>query len=260
MSPMSCAECQDLLTTVDITTLWSTSHHVALPRLEIAFGDEPFFGRSARGRSTRTDGDGGQGSGQARTNDRIASMREHLMRCERCGAVATLVTDGERSLGRALASYTSAEEASPTSSRTASQIAEFAWASVHRAWYRRWLGAALSVAVLALLVLTVWYVLPEVRRMLAPPPPVVTETFSLRCLSPEQAASIVGPYIPTPQNPRWQAERFGVEPARGGIRALTVRAPHDIIELVPKLLSRFERDENAACRTGEAAGATRETR
>jgi hypothetical protein len=125
---------------------------------------------------------------------------------------------------------------------------------VHRAWYRRWLTAALCLTAVALVWLLAWVlVVPELRRLTAAPPPVVTETFSLACLSPEQAASIIRPYLPPPENPRWQAERFDVVPARGGIRAITVRAPHEVIARVPAVLSRFERDADAACRAPRGA-------
>jgi hypothetical protein len=112
--------------------------------------------------------------------------------------------------------------------RPASAVAAHAWATVHRAWYRRWLTAALCLTAVALVWLFAWVlVVPEVRRLTAAPPPVVTETFSLACLSPEQAASIIRPYLPAPENPGgrpsastssppgWHPRDHGPGPARG---------------------------------------------
>jgi hypothetical protein len=50
-----------------------------------------------------------------------------------------------------------------------------------------------------------------------------------------------------PENPRWQAERFDVSAAEG-VSAVTVRAPRELIDLVPALLAEFERYPTAACR------------
>ncbi|HJQ12434.1 MAG TPA: hypothetical protein VJ840_15490 [Gemmatimonadaceae bacterium] len=88
----------------------------------------------------------------------------------------------------------------------------------------------------------------ELQRFFAPPPPVETATFTLNCLSGDQAASLLRPYLPRPQNPMWQAEDFDVFAAKGGIKAVTVRAPAATIARVPALLARFEADPQAACR------------
>ncbi len=67
-----------------------------------------------------------------------------------------------------------------------------------------------------------------------PQPPAVTQTFLLKCLTSEQAASLLRPYLPMPQNPRWQAERYSVTPGSHGLRAFTVGAPGYLIDRVPE--------------------------
>jgi hypothetical protein len=121
-----------------------------------------------------------------------------------------------------------------------------------RLWFRRvtrWLGVPVAAAALLVTLQIIGRgVVPEVQRLTAPPPDVETEIFSLTCLSPEQAASLLRPYLPIPQNPRWQAERFDVRAIDGGISAVAVRAPRATLDGVPRILARFEKDPTAACR------------
>jgi hypothetical protein len=167
-------------------------------------------------------------------------LENHLEGCAACAGVQELLLAGEGALAMSLDGE--APSVNPP------QISAGAWAAVRRSRRRRAAILASAALVLASSAFGVQYVLPEARRLLAPPPPVVTKTFRLSCLSSEQAASLLGPYLPTPENPRWQAERFSVTPARHGIRAVAVSAPQSTIDRVPVLLAEFERDPNAACR------------
>ena len=133
-------------------------------------------------------------------------------------------------------------------SRASRVVAETSWARLNRSRVRRWVAAGSVVATIAVVWLFSRFALPDIQRLVVPEPPLVTKTFSISCLSPQQAATLLQPYLPVPLNPRWQAEHFSVTPAGPGIRAVTVRAPQSTIDLVPDLLARFETDPGAACR------------
>jgi hypothetical protein len=69
---------------------------------------------------------------------------------------------------------------------------------------------------------------------------VRTETMQLSCLSPQQAADVIDPYI------KGHNSRFYVPTS--GISAITVRGTPDELAKSRDLLTKFERDPNAACR------------
>jgi hypothetical protein len=169
-----------------------------------------------------------------------AAVEAHCSTCADCRAARQLFVAAEVALAQSLDADVAA--------RPTLYVVEHAWTARRRAAGRRALVALFALIVAAFVWATWSIAAPEVRLLLEPPPPVVVQTFELRCLSPEQAASLLRPYLPMPQNPRWQAERFDVLPAAVGIRAVTVRAPRELIDRVPALLARFERDPGAACR------------
>ena len=174
--------------------------------------------------------------------DRAADISTHLASCPNCTRITENLRVAERSLVLSLAASTAGS--SPET------IADAAFEHRRRARLFRWL--LLPLVLVAVAIATLFFVgqfSPAIRRDTAPPPAVETRTFSLQCLSGEQAASLLRPYLPTPQNPMWQAEAFDVRPAGGGIRAVTVRAPHATLEQVPQLLAPFENNPNAECRT-----------
>ena len=72
-----------------------------------------------------------------------------------------------------------------------------------------------------------------------------TETMQLSCLSPQQAADIINPYVRTNHSKYWIPE--------SGISAITVQGTPGELERSRNLIHKFERDPNAACR----ANATR---
>ena len=70
-----------------------------------------------------------------------------------------------------------------------------------------------------------------------------TETMQLSCLSPQQAADIINPYV------QGQGSTYFI--LRSGIPAITVRGTPGELAKSRDLLAKFERDPNAACRVPE---------
>jgi len=166
-------------------------------------------------------------------------MHEHIASCRRCGGIAGLLLDSQSALSQGLEIQ-------------GGQNPDALAVSVYRRYRRERLVRRLVVplGVLALVAATLMLVANFGRTLqtyFEPPPAVETVTFSLSCLSGQQAATLLQPYLPRPQNPMWQAESFSVTPAGGGIKAVTVRAPKEMIAQVPGLLTRFEADPQAAC-------------
>jgi anti-sigma factor RsiW len=171
----------------------------------------------------------------------VASMQAHLTECPRCKRAVEILREGQEGLSGSLF-LDSAQRHSPES------LAEYAYGRVRRERLVRWRVLPVIVVLFALAATLLGMTFgPEIKRLITPPPAVETVTFSLRCLSGEQAAGLLRPYLPLPENPMWQAERFDVRPAGGGIRAVTMRAPRATLASVPGLLARFERDRGAAC-------------
>jgi len=77
----------------------------------------------------------------------------------------------------------------------------------------------------------------------APPAGLRTETMQLSCLSPQQAADIINPYV------RERGSTYFI--LRSGISAITVRGTPRELERSRTLLQQFDRDPNAACRIAE---------
>jgi len=168
--------------------------------------------------------------------------RAHTGICERCTQALEILRTSETALAESLGGV-------DANTKAPEYIAAIAWNRVRRARFVRRVVIPIAIVIAVLAgALFVTKTGPEIKRMTGAPPPVVTQTFTLRCLSPEQAESLLRPYMPVPQNPRWQAEMFDVRPAADGLRAVTVRAPAATLALVPKLLQRFENDPGAACR------------
>jgi hypothetical protein len=166
--------------------------------------------------------------------------REHIATCSRCGGIAGVLLESQNALSDALETR-------------GDQNPDALAASVYRRYRRERVvrRVVVPVGILALVLAAAIFVGNFGRTLqsfFAPPPPVQTVTFSLNCLSAQQAATLLRPYLPRPQNPMWQAESFDVAPAGGGIKAVIVRAPEEVIAQVPELLARFESDPQAACR------------
>ncbi|MEP6610158.1 MAG: hypothetical protein ABJA83_15995 [Burkholderiaceae bacterium] len=175
------------------------------------------------------------------TGDKALEIEAHVAGCDRCTRAVEIFRAAQAGLSDLLV-LASAPHHVPES------VAERAYIRSRRARIVRWAMPVVIILLVAGTALLASSLPSSLKRLLAPPPTVETQTFSLSCLSGEQAASLLRPYLPTPQNPMWQAESFDVRPADAGIRAVTVRAPGITLALVPRLLQRFEQDPNASCR------------
>jgi hypothetical protein len=170
-----------------------------------------------------------------------ADIRAHASSCQRCARAIEIVNDAERGLADSLIAAPGV--------LSAEALADFAYKRLSRERLIKWtVLPIIALVFLAAAALLVDSMGPSLKAFFTPPPAVETQTFSLTCLSGEQAVGLLRPYLPSPQNPLWQAERFDVRAAGGGIRAVTVRAPRSTLAQVPLILARFERDPRAACR------------
>lgn len=99
-------------------------------------------------------------------------------------------------------------------------------------------GAALVLTILIAASLTIIPALDvgDARRAL---PSLHTETMSLTCLSPQQAADIISPYI------RYHGSTYYIPST--GISAITVRGTLEELAKSRNLIHDFESDPNAAC-------------
>lgn len=176
------------------------------------------------------------------TDPSVIDLDAHVSGCERCARAAEILRAAQEGLSSSLVLASAHGD-------TSQATANYAYTRLRRerfVWWRVMPGIFFCFVVGAAVIATSFG--PALRRYFTPPPAVETRTFSLSCLSGEQAAKLLTPYLPSPQNPMWQAEAFDVRPAGGGIRGVTVRAPRATLAVVPELLAGFERDPNAACR------------
>ena len=169
------------------------------------------------------------------------SSDAHLRECEQCARIAETLVVAQNALAESLADVEDRRVAFDA-------IASFAFTRVRRERVMRRILVPVALVLVVLAGVAITRTIPEIKRLTDAPPTVETRVFSLRCLSGEQAASILRPYLPLPQNPRWQAEMFDVRPTGQGLQAVTVRAPASTLAIVPSVLERFENDPRAACR------------
>ncbi len=168
-------------------------------------------------------------------------LQLHIGSCEECGQVRAALFGSEKILSESLSAIPGRN--SPEA------ISRVAYQARKRQRLVNWLFVPCGLIVLAIVaVLAYGRAAPVIRNLTAPPPAVEVQTFSLQCLSAEQAASLIRPYLPQPRNPMWQAEDFDVRPAVGELRAVTVRAPKEVLGQIPDLLKRYEADPSASCR------------
>jgi len=185
-----------------------------------------------------------QRDGTARP-DQPSDLMDHLDACDRCRGALSVLVAGELALSHSLGRLAPATKAEDVVAAAVMR---------QRRTRRRRVVALMGGSLVVCLGWLAWVqVVPEMQRMLAPPPQVVVHTFALRCMTPAEAASVIRPYLPLPQNPRWQAEMFDVSPAQGSVRAVTVRAPRSTIAAIAQVLSRVDGADAAACRGAEAS-------
>lgn len=163
-----------------------------------------------------------------------SAVMRHCARCPDCGPLATLLRDREYNAATLLNSL------QPMSNPVT--VADAAMRTSHR---RRLGGVAVMVSGAAL-VATIWIaaattVIPmmNARDGVAT---LRTETIPLSCLSPQQAADIINPYV------RARGSTYYVPSS--GISAITVRALPSELAKSRNLIRVFENDPKASCRAG----------
>ncbi len=164
----------------------------------------------------------------------------HIAGCEECNKVRSALCGSEKILSESLSAI-------PVRN-SAEEISRVAYQARKRRRLVNWLFVPGGLIVLVVVAMLAYgRAAPVIRNLTAPPPALEVQTFSLQCLSAEQAASLIRPYLPHPRNPMWQAEDFDVRQADGGLMAVTVRAPKEVLRQIPELLKRYEADPSASC-------------
>ena len=167
-----------------------------------------------------------------------SAVMRHCATCPDCARVTTMVRDKEYETATVLNGL-------PPMSNPAT-VAETAGLTDQR---RRVGGVVVTLSAISgaivIWIVSATMVVPGLYRAGviggAPPPSGVrTETMQLSCLSPQQAADVIDPYI------RGRNSRFYVP--NSGISAITVRGTPDELAKSRDLITKFERDPNAACR------------
>jgi hypothetical protein len=151
--------------------------------------------------------------------------REHTVECHECERVTRLVAERERNMLMAFDDlrYPVAAAQTAAIALTASRRRKVAIA------YNIGLGVVTTAIVLSVMVS---------RTVARAPMPMVTETFRLQCLSPEQAAELVRPYIQP------AGSIFIRNPSLGVLR---VAAPKAEMAKARSILDRYDNPAEAQC-------------
>jgi hypothetical protein len=172
-----------------------------------------------------------------------SAVMQHCATCPACSRLTTLLRDREYEAATVL------NNLPPMSNPIA--VAE---ASVLTAQRRR-VGRVLVMLSGAALAITIWFsatilIFPAMRS--DGPATLFTETIPLTCLSPQQAADIIDPYV------RTHGSLYFIPTS--GISAITVRGSAAQLRKSKDLIREFEADPGAACRNPtpglKAAGKT----
>jgi hypothetical protein len=165
-----------------------------------------------------------------------SAVMRHCATCPDCSRLTTLLRDREYEAATVL------NNLPPMSNPIA--VAEASVLTAHR----RRVGRVVVMLSGAALALTIWFtaatlIFPAMRSN-GPMSTLVTETIPLSCLSPQQAAEIVDPYL------RTHGSLYFVPTS--GISAITVRGTAAQLSKSRDLIREFETDPNAACRVSPA--------
>jgi hypothetical protein len=165
-----------------------------------------------------------------------SAVMRHCATCPDCSRLTTLLRDREYEAATVL------NNLPPMSNPNA--VAEATVLTAHR----RRVGRVVVMLSGAALALTIWFtaatlIFPAMRSN-GPMSTLVTETIPLSCLSPQQAAEIVDPYL------RTHGSLYFVPTS--GISAITVRGTAAQLSKSRDLIREFETDPNAACRVSPA--------
>lgn len=167
-----------------------------------------------------------------------SAVMQHCATCPDCSRLTTLLRDREYEAATVLNNL-------PPMSNPLT-VAE---TSVRTAQRRR-VGRVVVMLSGAALVVTIWLaaantIIPAMNSSeMGARKTLRTETISLQCLSPQQAADVIGPYI------REAGSTYYLPTS--GISAITVRGSPGEIAKARSLINQFEPDAGAACRNGPA--------
>ena len=161
-----------------------------------------------------------------------SEVMQHAMTCSSCGPLTTQLREREYSAANAL-NFLPPLSNPVTVAETAIRLAK-----------RRRVGGVVVALSGAALAATIWIaILVTGFPIPGPSHPereLRTETMQLSCLSPEQAGSIISPYV------RARGSTYYIPSS--GISAITVRGTSDELAKARDLLANFEGDPAAACR------------
>ena len=161
-----------------------------------------------------------------------SAVMQHCATCPDCSRLTTLLRDREYEAATVL------NNLPPMSNPIA--VADASVLTAHR----RRVGGVVVMLNGAALVVTIWFtaatlIFPAMRGN-GPMSTLLTETIPLSCLSPQQAADIVDPYL------RTHGSLYFIPTS--GISALTVRGTAAQLRKSKDLIREFETDPKAACR------------
>jgi hypothetical protein len=110
---------------------------------------------------------------------------------------------------------------------------------------RRRAGRIAVIGTGAALVVTIWIaasltIFPELNHSDSPPSELRTESMQLTCLSPQQAADLINPYVRS-HGSNWYIPK-------SGISVITIRGTGDELAKSRDLIAQFETDPGAACK------------
>ena len=168
-----------------------------------------------------------------------SAVMQHCATCPDCGRLTTTLREKEYEAATILNTL-------PPMSNPL-QVAETAV----RVAQRRRMGRVVVMATGAALVATIWIVgatlfIPALNRGdMQYASTLHTETMQLSCLSPQQAADIINPYV------RKRGSTYYLPSS--GISAITVRGTPDELSKSRELIAHFERDPSAACHVTEGS-------
>ena len=162
-----------------------------------------------------------------------SAVMQHCATCPDCSRLTTLLRDREYNAANVLNNL-------PPMSNPIT-LAETAVTTAHR----RRVGRVVVMISGAALVITIWFsaatlILPAMRSNGPGTSTLLTETIPLSCLSPQQAADIIDPYL------RTRGSLYFVPTS--GISAITVRGTAEQLSKSKDLIRKFESDRAAACR------------
>lgn len=163
-----------------------------------------------------------------------SAVSRHAASCPGCGPLLTQLRDREYQAATILNNLPPMSNPI-TVAETAGRLAQ-----------RRRMGSVVVTLSSIALGFAIWFaaytILPDLTGV-GSTPATLTETFPLKCLSPQQAGQIVNPYV---------RSRGTMYYTTDGVAAITVRATPAEMARVREVLRNFDSGRNASCFTGVA--------